>query len=161
MHRVFLSGSVDLIAAAHPRVITASLCLSPMHTLTLFHSAHQRAGSLSPNCNACFCSILGSECLGDLCPPPPHPLLSDPEIKPVESIGPGRELFREAGVSGSESSRQPASPPPPSGSGRAQQLMGGRSGARLSGTQWASDSILGCVTLGHSAALSWPQFSDL
>lgn len=89
MHHVFISGSVDLMAAAHPGVTTASLLpptpLPPhTHTNTVPLCAPV-GGSLFPNCKACFCSILGSASA-------PHPLLSDPETKPVESIGPGREL---------------------------------------------------------------------
>lgn len=43
---------------------------------------------------ACFCSIPGSTWNTSA----PHLLLSDPEIKPVESISPGRELLEKPGV---------------------------------------------------------------
>lgn len=153
MHRVFLTGSVDLIAAAHPRVTTASLLLSPIHTPTLFHSAHPWGGSLFPNCNACFCSILASAWRTSV-PPPPS---LRPRNQTCGKHGSRQRALEKPGVSGSEGCPQPASP---SGSGR-EQLIGVCSGAQHSGTQSGSGSLLGCVTLGNSLALSWPQFSNL
>ena len=79
------------IAAAHPRVTLASLSLSPI--LTLFYSAHQRESSLFPNCHSLFLFHPG-QYRKDLCP---YPLLSDPEVKHMENIRPGREIPEEPG----------------------------------------------------------------
>lgn len=82
-----------------------SSSLSPI--LTLLYSAHQRESSLFPSCHSLFLFHPG-QYRKDLCP---YPLLSDPEVKHVENIRPGRDIPEEPG---SLALKATDSPPPPS-----------------------------------------------
>lgn len=116
IYRVFISRSVD--GSSSPQGYSGlPSSFSPIHALILFYSAHQRKCSLFPDCNSLFL-FHPRQYLEDLCP---HPLLSDAEVKHMDSISPGGELLEKPGVPCSESCPQPASTSS-LGRGRVKQL---------------------------------------